>query len=90
MSNKMTTAKQTIIQHLGNVTKVRQGKAVVEEQNAGGFMVMMPDGAVQFAMTKKDAERRLNVWFKRDLERLVKTTRTDGLIGIGIIEWRML
>ena len=85
-----TTTLKTMVAHLGNVTKVRQGKIVIEEQAGGGFLMMTPDGDIVFAVTKKDAERRINAWYKKDLERLVKTTRTEGLIGIGVIEWRML
>ena len=86
----MNSAKVTTVTHLGNMMKVPQGKAVVEEQAAGNFMIVMPDGAIQLAVTHRDAERRIKAWFKRNLEHLVKTTRAEGLIGIGTIEWRML
>jgi hypothetical protein len=88
---KKKTVIETVIEHCGNVTHVNQGKAVVEEQDFGGaWMVMTPDGEVRMAVTKKDAERRVTAWFKKDLERIVKTTRTEGLVGIGTVEWRML
>jgi hypothetical protein len=82
------TFNETSVAHFGNVTKVAQGKAVVEQGADGFFLVMTPDGEIRSAVTKKDAERRINAWFKRDLERIVKTTRTEGLVGIGTIEWR--
>lgn len=90
VETKHQTVRQTLVEHLGNVTKVRQGKAVIEEQADGGFLVMTPDGEVTMVLAKRDAERRCNRWFKRDLERTVKTTRVEGLVGIGTIEWRWL
>ena len=83
------TVTETFVEHFGNIHRVTQGKAVVEEQSDGAFMVMTPDGEVRWAVTKKDAERRVAAWFRRDLERIVKTTRTEGLVGVGTIEWRM-
>lgn len=84
------TVIQTVVEHIGNVEKVRQGKVVIEEQQLGGFLVLTPDGEIRNAVTKKDAERRCNAWFKKDLERIVDMTRNPALIGIGVIEWRML
>lgn len=83
-----TKTVNVLVEHLANVKTIKQGRAIVED-TVDGYMIMMPDGTIQTSITKADAARRIARWFKKDLERLVKTTRTSaGLVGVGSTEWR--
>ena len=56
-----------------------QGKCVVEKDGRG-YLVMFPDGVIEYAPSRDAAEKRCKRWFRENLE------STD--IGIGEIEWR--
>jgi hypothetical protein len=59
----------------------QQGKTVIEADGKA-FLIMHPDGSIEGAATKRDAERKARQWYQRDLG-------TAGRkIGIGEIEWR--
>lgn len=62
---------------------LQQGKVVVEsqsKQDGGGFLVMTPEGRVEWFRTKRSAEKHAMQWFKSNLG--------DAAAGIGVIEWR--
>jgi hypothetical protein len=58
----------------------KQGMCVVE-RDGDGFLVMFPDGNLQGAMTKAQAEKACSQWFKQHVD-------ADS-IGVGTIEWRL-
>lgn len=62
-----------------NANIVRQGKVVVEP-DGNAFLVMTPDGSIQFARNKKSAEKIARAWFQANLN--------GSKVGIGEIEWR--
>ena len=65
---------------LGRPVNVRsQGKAICEEQKHGEYLVMFPDGFVEHAMNRAQAEQKVKRWFHDS---------RSGDVGVGQIEWR--
>jgi len=56
------------------------GKCVCEAQAKGGFLIMFPDGTIEFAKSRKQADKKCRDWFAADVD-------SKG-VGVGIIEWR--
>lgn len=63
------------------IETVKQGKTVIELDD-DGFLVMHPDGSVEWSATKAKAERVARNWYQTDLGKGCK-------IGLGEIEWRI-
>lgn len=59
---------------------VKQGSTVIEGSDREGFMVMHPDGSVEGAIDRGQAEKLAKRWYSKNLGR-------TG-VGIGSIEWR--
>ncbi len=58
-----------------------QGRAIVENSE-GGFLMMLPDGQVEWAPTREEIERRFRAWARRNR----RATGAD--IGLMEVEWR--
>jgi hypothetical protein len=56
-----------------------QGK-VVAERDEGGWLIMLPDGSVEFRNTRSAAEVLAKAWFAKHV--------SPDAIGVGEIEWR--
>ena len=66
---------------LGRPVNVRsQGKAICEEQKHGEYLVMFPNGFVEHAMNRAQAEQKVKSWFHDNGK--------GGDVGVGLIEWR--
>ena len=61
---------------------VRQGKAIVEPQDGGGFLILLPDASVCFAATREIAQQTLKRWAKRNLHGV------PNAVGVLRVEWR--
>jgi hypothetical protein len=66
---------------------VDQGKVVVQPDTARtgkggktGFLMMFPDGVIEWKPDKASVERAAKSWFKKNLK--------PSDVGIGKIEWR--
>ena len=83
LSGEMVGSKVTdyVTRNLGRGPSVQgQGKAIAEENSRGEFLVMFPDGKVEHAMNRAQAEQKIKRWFGM---------RPGVEIGVGTIEWRM-
>ena len=60
--------------------KVRRQGNVIVECHGGDWFVLLPDGSVEIAGSKGEAERVAKRWFKANAD--------DGSINVGTIEWR--
>jgi len=58
-----------------------QGKIIVEKQEEGDFLMMFPDGRVDFKLNKIDVERAAKYYFQKNC--------IPENMGIGTIEWRL-
>lgn len=56
-----------------------QGKCVVQP-DGGGFLIMLPDGGIEWVENKKKTEAKCAKWFKANMP-------ASGF-GVGEIEWR--
>jgi hypothetical protein len=75
---KLEEVRQIISDHGG----VRSQGKVVCEADGPGWLVMMPDGQVVGAASKKDAQRKIKKWLDADLK------RHKAGAGVCITEWR--
>ena len=58
-----------------------QGRAIVESDGDGGFLLMTPDGQVEWAPDRAGALRKLKKWAKADAD--------DEAINALVTEWRV-
>jgi hypothetical protein len=81
---RRSTLEQNVIRTVSGLAfrRVLQGKAVVEPQDGGGWLIMFPDANVCYAATRSLAEKTLKRWAKRNLGRV------EHAVGIMRVEWR--
>lgn len=60
---------------------IQQGKAIVERDDEG-LLIMLPDGQIEWARSKKGAEKLIKSFFKKHLGEGFK-------VGVGTVEWRI-
>lgn len=77
MNNKRHS--DSISEILKDYKPVEQGKVVAEESE-DGWLVMLPDGSVEFLRSRRAVERHAKKYFEDNLP--------PQSIGIGTIEWR--
>lgn len=54
---------------------------IVAERDGQGFLMMFPDGKIEFAVDRQTAEKKATKWMQKNLDK--------EAIGVGKIEWRL-